>query len=75
MKRYKEQLDWMHGLMIPMIGMTVTAVGYDDEGFPFITLRRGNRIQTLMFSKDAEGNGPGFPLGLEDVNNPAPEQA
>ena len=48
-----------------LIGCTITAVGENAEGFPYIVAKRpcGEEF-TCEISQDEEGNGPGFLFGL-----------
>ena len=49
-----------------LIGMQITAVGKNAEGFPYFVAKLDNVQYTLEISQDEEGNGPGFMFGLQN---------
>jgi hypothetical protein len=44
-----------------LVGKKVLAAGVTPDGFPYMELDSGERIEV---SQDEEGNGPGFLFGL-----------
>lgn len=47
-----------------LVGATITAVGEDADGFHYFVAKRGGEEFRCEISRDEEGNGPGFLLGL-----------
>ena len=57
-------------LMVPLQGGTIVAAGCTSDGWAVLQVRAKGKVFEVVFSRDAEENGPGFPV-ITDVTEEA----